>query len=90
MRIFISAKSNEAKRRLRKFIERRILDGKPQAGEKLGTKDKFPGLKGMRGGGFEGEGLFVVELEQGSLASGNGTNPTKCKIYCVLLGSCDK
>lgn len=69
----------------------RILDGKPQDGEKLGTKDKFPGFKGMCGGGC---GRFVggvlVELELGSLAAGNGTNLTKCKIYCVLLGSCDK
>lgn len=32
----------------------------------------------------------LVELELGSLAAGNGTNLTKCKIYCVLLGSCDK
>lgn len=83
----VFAKSNEAKWRMRMFKVMRILDGKPQDGEKLGTKDKFPGFKGMSGRFVGG---VLVELELGSLAAGNGTNLTKCKIYCVLLGSCDK
>lgn len=50
-------------------------------------RTSFQGSRECAGGLWEG---LLVELEQGSLAAGNGTNLTKCKIYCVLLGSCDK